>query len=414
MRQLLMLTATLILLICSSVAGQNDSIIVVTNLTDQLYLLTTDQGSYTTNSMAFVGDDGVLLVDTQSEAEVDAFKKVIDGFGKGAPKYIISTHRHVEHIGGNHLWGAGPVIIAHHLMPEKLQQGGYIFDEFPPEAYPEILVYDSLILKFNGETIRMVDIGGCHDDNEIMVHFVNQKVAHLSSIVNGFNFPSIDSDGDALRFAELAARAMALLPDDVTIVSGHNAPGTYAELQPYHDMMVATTAAVKAGIDAGKDLATLKEEKILAEYDSYAGSYVSTDEWIGSLYERITEGIDHPPQPHPILYHEWKANGAESAVALYFRMKEDKPDDYYYHEFVTMSIGGKLLSKDSLEAATLFLEASLEEYPDAEYAWYTSYLLAQTFQKLEEIDTAIGHCEKALEGNPEFGGAKALLEELKQ
>jgi len=84
---------------------QKEPEITVTKLTDTLYQLSTDQGSYTTNSLASVGPDGVLLVDTQSEEYAPELKAVVDGFGKGAPKFIINTHRHVEHVGGNAVFG---------------------------------------------------------------------------------------------------------------------------------------------------------------------------------------------------------------------------------------------------------------------------------------------------------------------
>jgi glyoxylase-like metal-dependent hydrolase (beta-lactamase superfamily II) len=202
-------------------AAAQEGSITSTRLTEQLHLLSTDQGSYTTNTIAFVGSDGVLLVDTQSADDAAELKKAADAFGKGAPKYIINTHRHVEHVGGNAIFGDGPVVIAHDLVPRKLKSGSYIFDEFTEATFPDITFSDSLTLYFNGERIEMHAFPGSHDDNEIIVHFTESKVVHLSSLVNGFNFPSVDSDGDALKFAELVARAIELLPEDVVIVSGH-------------------------------------------------------------------------------------------------------------------------------------------------------------------------------------------------
>lgn len=272
--------AVVVILGSVGAAAQNGSI-TSTRLTEQLHLLSTDQDSYTTNTIAFVGTDGMLLVDTQSADDAEELKKAVDAFDKGAPKYIIN------------------------------------FDEFPDATFPDITVVDSLTLYFNGERIEMHALPGSHDDNEIIVHFTESKVVHLSSLVNGFNFPSVDSDGDALRFAELVARAIGLLPEDVVIVSGHNHVGTWKDLHAYHEMLVGTTETVRKGLAEGKDLATLQEEQALDQWKSYAGSYVSVDEWTEYLVEALQQERDDRKTVFEPLYHAWKDEGAEAAVEFF-------------------------------------------------------------------------------------------------
>jgi hypothetical protein len=108
-------------------------------------------------------------------------------------------------------------------------------------------VEESLEITFNGELIRLVTIGGSHDDNEIMVHFTGLGVAHISSVVNGFNFPSVDGDGDVLMFESKTRKLMTLLPEDTRLVSGHHGKaggfdvlGTWVQLPAYANMMKAT------------------------------------------------------------------------------------------------------------------------------------------------------------------------------
>ena len=389
-------------------------VVKITQLTESLHLLTTDQGSYTTNSIALVGDDGVLLVDTQSEDDARAFKQAVDAFGKGTPKYIINTHRHVEHVGGNAVFGNAPIVIAHELVPAKLRGNSYIFNEFPNATFPDITISDSMNLYFNNETIKITALPGSHDDNEIIVHFTRSKVVHLSSLVNGFNFPSVDSDGDALKFAELVARAMVLLPVDVVIVSGHNDVGTWEDLRSYHEMLIQTTAIVRDGLAKGKDLASLQDENVLAEWTSYAGSYVSVDEWIESL----VEAIQPKPQPertvYEPLYHVWKDKGADAAVAYYFELKRERSEEYRFDEYALFVIGNKLIKKGHALAATKFLEASLKENPQSRYGYYVNFRLAQAQNELGEKAAAVQSCTKALELEPEFEPATRLLEELKR
>lgn len=398
---------------CGAALAQ-ESRIDVSQLTDRVYLLSTDQGEYTTNTIAFVGEDGILLVDTQAEDDAEDLKAAVDAFGRGSPKYIINTHRHVEHIGGNEIFGDGPVVIAHTLVPAKLRSGSYLFEEFPEEVFPDITFCDSISLYFNGERIRILALAGSHDDNEIIVHFTESKVVHLSSLVNGFNFPSVDSDGDVLRFPELVARAIELLPEDVIIVSGHNDTGSWQDLHSYHDMLVQSTEIVRAGLAEGKDLATLQAENVLRAWESYAGSYVSTDEWI----EQLVEGLQPSEEPdrtvYEPLYYVWKDRGADAALSRYFELRRDHPDEYRFEEFTLLVIGNKLLAKDHVEDAAKFLDASLEEYPDSQYSYYVAYELGVAYKRLGDNERARWYCEKSLELNPGFAAAVALLEELEK
>ena len=195
----------------------------VTTLAPDLLMLSTDQGSYSNNSLVFTGEDGVLLVDTHHDSDVEAFKEFVDGLGLGAPKYIINTHRHVEHIGGNAtlraaIRSSSPTI----SFPRSCAAGPSCSASTRAESFPDIIFEDSLEIHFNGEVIRLVNIGGSHDDNEIMVHFTHHGVAHISSVVNGFNFPSVDGDGDVLQFEALTRRLMTLLPEDIRLISGHH------------------------------------------------------------------------------------------------------------------------------------------------------------------------------------------------
>jgi glyoxylase-like metal-dependent hydrolase (beta-lactamase superfamily II) len=260
---------TLLLVLATSIpaaaADDGSPEVKVTRLGETLYELTTDQGAYTTNSLVSVGDDGLLIVDTQSRKDGVAFRKAIEAFGKGSPSIIVNTHRHSEHVGGNELFGEAPIVIAHALVRGKLRSGSYLFDEFPDSALPDISFTDSLSVYFNGEEIRLIAMPGSHDDNEIIVHFTKSTVVHLSSLANGFNFPSVDADGDVLRFEELVSKAIELLPPDVVIVSGHNRNGTIEDLRAYREMLAATAGIVRDSLAAGKDTDLLAiGDKLLA------------------------------------------------------------------------------------------------------------------------------------------------------
>jgi len=400
------------LLAVTVVAADDPPGVTVTRLSETLYQLTTDQGSYTTNSLASVGADGLLLVDTQSRDDAEPFREAVAAFGKGAPKIIINTHCHVEHVGGNELFGEAPVVIAHELVRSKLRSGSYLFDEFPDATLPDITFTDSLSVYFNGEEIRLIAMAGSHDDNEIIVHFSGSGVVHLSSLANGFNFPSVDSDGDVLKFPELVARALDLLPEDVVIVSGHNRNGTMDDLRAYREMLLATTAIVRDGLAAGQDADAMQAGNVLDDWSGYAGSYVSTDAWIDTLVEGL-RGKEHKRSVFEPIYRAYIQRGPDAAVSLYRDLKRDHADDYRFRDIDLLVIGDKLLARGQIEPAARFLELSLQEYPGSSTSYYTNYDLAIAYDKLGHPEQAIRFCQAALELNPDSAMVAALLEELK-
>jgi tetratricopeptide (TPR) repeat protein len=255
-------------------------------------------------------------------------------------------------------------------------------------------------------------MGGSHDDNEIIVHFTDSKVVHLSSLANGFNFPSVDSDGDAVMFAPLVERAIAILPNDVTIISGHNRTGSIEDLKAYHEMLVATERTVREGLAAGKDAEGLKEEGVLEGWSAYAESYVSVDEWTDTLVEAITASGEKKPSVMDPIYHEWKSEGAQAAADLYADLKENHESEYSIHETDLLVIGDKLLEKKHTESAVVFLQLSLTEYPESDYVYYVNYDLALAHRDLGQREKALDYCRKAAEVRPESTKISNLLSEL--
>ncbi|MEE9441720.1 MAG: MBL fold metallo-hydrolase [candidate division Zixibacteria bacterium] len=394
--------------------AQEEQLLTTVRLTDKIYQISSDQGDYTTNTLVSVGEDGILIVDTQTENEAEELKQIIDSFGKGAPKYIINTHSHIEHIGGNAIFGTNPVVIAHELYPSKLISRSHIIEEFPPATYPDITLADSISLFFNGERIRIIDMGGSHDDNEIIVHFTESKIVHLSSLCNGFNFPSIDSDGDVFKFPEIIRRAIEIVPKDAVIVSGHNDNGGWQEFHPYLEMLESTIDIIGKGLEAGKDLATLQEEKVIDKWKSYAGSYVSVNDWINYIvsgYE--TKGEPEKKNIFKPLYYAIKDGGVEAGLSLFGDIKLNHADEYNISDAVLLVIADKYLGKGKVEDAIKLLELNISEYPSVYYGYYSHYVLAKAYDERGNKEKALYNCEKSLELNSEFQMAKELLEKLK-
>ncbi len=403
-------------------AFASDDPFLVTPLAPGLVMLGADRGSYSDNSLVFTGQDGVLLVDTHSSAVTEELAAYVNGLGFGPPHWIVNTHTHVEHIGGNAAWGADPIGVAHDIFAGKLRRGTHLFQEYPPETFPEITFADSMTIRFNGETIRLVAIGGSHDINEILVHFTSRKIAHVSSVVNGFNFPSVDSDGDTMMFEAMTRRLMELLPPDTRLISGHNGQvggfdfvGAWDGLEPYAEMMHDTIDIVRRGLADGSSVEEMQEGGVLDGYAEYAESYVDADGWIAT----IAEAVESEASPREVkrdicapVFEAWKADGAQAAVARFRELAESEPDTWDASEYTLVSIGAKLHTRDLNEDACAFLEGSLATYPDAETGYYTHYVLAKSLQALGRTAEALTQAEESVRGNADFTRATDLLGEL--
>ena len=391
----------------------------VTTLAPDLLMLSTDQGSYSNNSLVFTGPDGLLLVDTQHNDDTNAFKEFIINLGLGKPKYIINTHRHVEHIGGNYLFGAEPIVVTHQLFPDKLRSGTFLFAEYPPEVFPDITFTDSLEITFNNEIIRLVNIGGSHDDNEILVHFTKHGIAHTSSVVNGFNFPSVDGDGDVLQFEPMTRKLMELLPRNTRLVSGHHGQATgydfvgdWKQLPLYADMVKDTIEITQRELAMGRSLADMQEAGIFEAYEQYAGSYVSTSDWVEYVVDALTVPRETRKDICKPVYKTWKQEGAEAAVKRYQQLLGTQEDEYDFSQYILLSIGSKLYANNKYQDAVTFLKGSNETYPDSEYGYYTYYLAASSLQKLGRVEEAIVQGQESVRLNGEFKNAVDLLGEL--
>jgi glyoxylase-like metal-dependent hydrolase (beta-lactamase superfamily II) len=402
----------------SLTAGANDHF-QLTQLAPDLLILSTDQGSYSNNSLVFTGPDGLLLVDTHHGDDAEAFRAFVEGLGLGKPRYIINTHRHVEHIGGNHLFGPDPIVVAHDLFPGKLRSGTFLFAEYPPEAFPDITFTDTLEITFNNEVIRLVNIGGSHDDNEILVHFTKHGIAHTSSVVNGFNFPSVDGAGDVLQFEAMTRRLMTLLPHDVRIVSGHNGQATgydfvgrWDQLPAYADMMRDTVSIVRREQAAGKSQQDMEAAGIFDAYEQYAGSYVSTNGWINYVVDALTVPRETRADIGQPIYKVWKQDGAGAAVAHYQKLLNLHEDEYDFNPYMLMGIGSQLYASEHYEDAVVFLKGSSDVYPESEYGYYTHYLAARGLQKLGRNQEAIAESRESVRLNGDFENAASLLKEL--
>lgn len=390
----------------------------VTPLADGLYELAIDGGGYPVKVLASVGADGVLLVDTGDEDSVDALSRAVAAFDKGLPRIILSTHSHVEHLGGNAALGKEAVIIAHRNMRARFESGLYAFLDLPREALPDVTFTDSLTLHFNGEEIRLVAFPGAHDDSDIIVWFTRSKVAYTGALCMGGHFPSVDGEsGDIRRYPEVTARVLDLLPEDVRLIPGHADDCSHAQGRAFQKMMEATGAIIRREMAAGRDMAAIQSANVLADFTSFESSYVTCDTMIQYWY--LGERLGANPvtatgktRPYGLIHAALKEQGIDAAVAVYRELKANPGDRFLFEARTPMFIGRILAYKGEDAAAMRFLELCVAESPGSDAACRSHGALGRLCAKAGDREAAVRHFQAYLAGYPNDAGVRKQLQEL--
>jgi len=256
------------------------------------------QGSDGSNVFAQVGPDGMLVVDDQYatlDAKLAAALERLLPPGKPL-RYVINTHYHWDHTGGNALLASkGAVVVAQAAVRGRLAAGAtggtggastFTMPPAPTGALPAITFTDELTLHFNNEVVRIEHAPVAHTDGDAIVTFEESKVVHMGDIYVRYGFPYIDvkAQGTVAGMIRACEQVIAAAPANAIIIPGHGEAATRDDLKRYVAMLRATTLAVSRGLAAGRSVAQLQRAKILQRWDGeYGHGFVPQDEFIQSL-----------------------------------------------------------------------------------------------------------------------------------
>ena len=263
--------------------------IKATKISGNVYMLEGSGG----NIGVSVGADGVLIVDDQFAPLADKIKAALKTLGEGKLKFILNTHWHGDHTGGNAVFGPEAPIIAQTNVRKRLQEGSTArqVKPAPKEALPVITFDQSVSVHFNGEEIRILHFPHGHTDGDAIIFFTTSNVVHMGDdFFNGmFPFVDIDSGGDVDGYVKNVGEVLAKLPAGAKIIPGHGPLATADDLKKFHSMLVTTTGIVRDKIKAGKNLDQIKSEGLPAEWKSWGTGFVNTDRWIETIYRSFTK-----------------------------------------------------------------------------------------------------------------------------
>lgn len=243
-----------------------------------------------------VGDDGILIVDDQFAPLADKIRAALKSLADKKLRFILNTHWHGDHTGGNAVFGPEAPIIAHDNVRKRLatEQRSEVFKmttpPSPKEALPVITFDQSLSVHFNGEEIRAIHFPKGHTDGDSVVFFTTSNVVHLGDDFFAGRFPFVDleSGGTVEGLVKNIGEIIGKITADSKLIPGHGPISTVDDLKNYHRMLEQTTEIVRKKIAAGKTLDQIKSEGLPEEWKPWGTGFIKTELWVETIYRSLT------------------------------------------------------------------------------------------------------------------------------
>lgn len=299
MRKIPAVFAGLMLCLTSAAAQDQDYSKVqlkVTKVAGTVYML---EGSDAGNIGASVGEDGIVIVDDQYAPLADKIQAALKGLTDKPIRFIINTHYHGDHTGGNAYFQKQAPIIAQDNVRKRLETGGPAgnggsvhFDAkpAPKEALPIITFDHDVTVHLNGEDIRALYFPAGHTDGDSVIFFPKSNVVHMGDdfVTYGFPFIDIDSGGSINGMIDGVEKVLAQVPADVKIIPGHGPVSNVDDVKAYLSMLKGTRDVVAKAIQKHQTLDQMKQAKLLDPWKKYSGDFINEDAFLETLYNSLT------------------------------------------------------------------------------------------------------------------------------
>jgi glyoxylase-like metal-dependent hydrolase (beta-lactamase superfamily II) len=267
--------------------------ITTEKLAEGIYVLFGNGG----NIGVSVGSDGVFIIDDQFAPLTPAINAAIAELDPGKVRFVLNTHWHYDHVGGNENYGkTGAVIIAQDnvrarmSVPQVMEFFKQEVPASPPAALPVVTFNDSVSLHLNGDEVRAVHVANAHTDGDAIIHFRKANVIHAGDAYFNSMYPFIDVEsGGSIKGTLAAVDVMLSMADDRTrIIPGHGAVSGRAGLEAFRKMLVDTSTRVRTLKTAGKSVEEIVAMAPNADYDRiWAGAFINGETYIGMLYQLL-------------------------------------------------------------------------------------------------------------------------------
>ena len=290
------LAAVTVLPLAARAQANYDSVqVTAAKVADGVWMLTGAGG----NIGLSAGTDATLLIDDQFAQLTAKIVAAIKGVTPNAVRFLVNTHLHGDHSGGNeNLGNAGAVIVAHDNVRERMSREQFIaafkrsIPASPKAALPVVTFPDQVEFHLNGETLIAFHVASAHTDGDVMVKFVNANVVHAGDVFVRYGFPFIDaSSGGSFRGMIPAIEKLLSVTDANTkYIPGHGALATRSDVEVYLTMLRAIRDRTLAGIKKQQTVEALIAAKPLADYEAKFGAkpFVTASDILTLAYTELS------------------------------------------------------------------------------------------------------------------------------
>ncbi|MCL1038678.1 MBL fold metallo-hydrolase [Shewanella submarina] len=257
--------------------------IVAQELKPGIYMLTGSGG----NIGVSAGEDGVLIIDDQfaplAEKIQAALNKLAPNKKIAKPKFIINTHYHGDHVGGNTHFGQDGTIMAHDNVYRRLSTDG----KTSAAALPVVTWDEGINLYFNDDKLRVMHMGTGHTDGDSVVYWDSGNVVHMGDLFFNGMFPYVDlnAGGSVQSYLDSVNQVIASVDENTQIIPGHGPLASKADLKAFADMIAASIEWADTQKAAGKTLEQMKAEGMPAEFERWNWRFITEEKWIDTLYQ---------------------------------------------------------------------------------------------------------------------------------
>lgn len=262
-------------------------------LSGSVFMLTGSGG----NIGLSVGEDSTFIVDDQYAPLTEKIEAEIAKHTKKPAQFVLNTHWHGDHTGGNENFGKrGAIIMAHDNVRKRMNSEQFI--EFlrmntkpsPKAALPVVTFSKDLTLHLNGEEIYVFAVAPAHTDGDSIVHFRGSDVIHMGDLYFNGLYPFIDTSSGGRVDGVIAAadRVLAIAKDSTQIIPGHGPLATKQDLKAYRDMIETVVGRVRAMLKDGKKLEEIVAAKPTKDFDEkWNGGFIKADKWVEMLWNNV-------------------------------------------------------------------------------------------------------------------------------
>lgn len=285
---------TTLLTMAISLFGQQKEVTIESiKVADNIYMLKGQGG----NIGLFVGQDAVFMIDDQFAPLTPKILAAIKEITDKPVKYLINTHWHGDHTGGNeNMHKEGAIIISHENVRKRMSVDAVIRGikrpASPKEALPIITFTKDMMFHINDEEILVTHVHNAHTDGDSHIYFVKSNVLHMGDTYFQGKFPYIDlnSGGSIDGYIESSKKALLMTDNETVIIPGHMNVSNRKELEAFKNMLVTIRDRIQQKINNNKSLDEVKADKtITQDYENdYSWGFISGEKIRETIYRSLT------------------------------------------------------------------------------------------------------------------------------